>query len=68
MEYSYRLSCKAHILLAIEGLEFAKEQQAYNAYSAETARKITLALSSAERDLVKLERSEKRRKKNQLTK
>jgi hypothetical protein len=63
MEYSYRLSRKAHLLLAIEGLEFAKEQQAYDAYSAETARKIALALASAERDLAKLEQAEKRRKK-----
>jgi hypothetical protein len=57
MAFSYRVSAKGHLLLAIEALKFAGEQPAI---SEATRRKIALALASARRDLPKL--AGKRRK------
>jgi hypothetical protein len=57
MAFSYRVSAKGHLLLAIGALEFAQEQPAV---SEATRRKIALALASARRDLAKLD--PKRRK------
>jgi hypothetical protein len=48
MTFSYRISAKGHLLLAIEALKFARDQPAIgNA----TRRKIATALASARRDL-----------------
>jgi hypothetical protein len=44
--FSYHVSTKGHLLLAIEALKFAKEQRAVG--------KIALALASARRDLARL--------------
>ncbi len=58
METAYGLTPRAHLLLAIAALEFAWEQPAA---SAQTRRKVELALSSARRDLAKLKRKRKGR-------
>ena len=54
----YHLMPRAHLLLAIEALKFAMEQKAA---SAQTRRKITLALASARRDLAQQRGEPKRR-------
>ena len=51
MAFSYRVSAKGHLLLAIEALKFAQERPTV---SEATRRKIALALASARRDLAKL--------------
>jgi hypothetical protein len=56
---TYRLTPRAHLLLAIEALKFAMEQ---HAISAQTRRKVATALASAQRDLVQLEKRRKRRR------
>jgi hypothetical protein len=50
MTTTYHLTPRAHLLLAIEALKFAMEQKAV---SAETRRKIGVALASARRDLAR---------------
>jgi hypothetical protein len=50
---TFRLTPKAHLLLAVEALKFA---QAQPAISAETRRKVGIALASARRDLARLGR------------
>jgi len=55
---TYRVTPRAYLLLAIEALLFAREQPAI---SAETGRKINLALSSARRDLARLKQKPKQR-------
>jgi hypothetical protein len=57
MTFSYRVSAKRHLLLAIEALKFAQEQPAVGAA---TRSKIALALASARRDLAKLEGKRKK--------
>ena len=52
MAFSYRVSAKGHLLLAIEALKFAKEQPVLGEA---TCRRIALALASARRDLAKVE-------------
>jgi hypothetical protein len=47
---TYHLTPRAHLLLAIEALKFAREQKAV---SAETRRKVGVALASARRDLAR---------------
>jgi hypothetical protein len=57
MAFSYRVSAKGHLLLAIEALKFAGEQPALGPA---TRGKIALALASARRDLAKLEGKRKK--------
>ena len=57
MTTTYRLTPRAHLLLAIEALKFAMEQ---TAVSAQTRRKIALALASARRDRTRLKRRKAR--------
>jgi len=57
MAFSYRVSAKGHLLLAIEALKFAQEQ---SALGEATRRKIALALASARRDLAKVKRKRKK--------
>jgi hypothetical protein len=58
MTFSYRVSAKGHLLLAIEALKFAPEQPAIGAA---TRRKIAIALASARRDLARLRPESARR-------
>ena len=51
MTFSYGVSAKGHLLLAIEALKFAQEQPTV---SEATRRKVALALVSARRDLAKV--------------
>ncbi len=60
--FSYRVSAKGHLLLAIAALKFSKEQPAIGAA---TRRKIALALASARRDLAKVDA--KRRKSSRIS-
>ncbi len=57
MTFSYSVSAKGHLLLAIEALKFAKEQPALGEV---TRRKIALALASARRDLTRTQRKRKK--------
>jgi hypothetical protein len=57
MAFSYRVSAKAHVLLAIEALKFANEQPAV---SEATRRKIVVALTSARRDLARFKAKRKK--------
>ena len=58
MAFSYRVSAKGHLLLAIEALKFAQEQPAI---SQTTRTKIAHALASARRDLAKFARKRRNR-------
>jgi len=57
MTTTYHLTPRAHLFLSTEALKFALEQIAV---SAETRRKIALALASARRDLARLKRRKAR--------
>lgn len=61
MPVSYQLTPRAHLLLVIAALEFAKEQRTG---SVATRGRIGLALSSARRDLAKLKRNGERSRKS----
>jgi uncharacterized membrane protein len=63
MAFSYSVSAKGHLLLAIEALKFAREQPAVGEA---TRRKIALALASARRDLARV--GDKRRKRGRKSK
>jgi hypothetical protein len=56
---TYIIARKAYLMLVVEALAFAKEQEAG---SAATRAKIALALRSAKRDLARHERARKRRR------
>lgn len=58
MTYTYGLTPRAHLLLAIEALKFASEQKAV---SVQTRRKIGVALASARRDLKHVKEQGKRK-------
>jgi hypothetical protein len=60
METAFGLTPRAHLLLAVAALEFAWEQPAG---SAATRKKIELALASARRDLARLKRGRRQKRK-----